>query len=253
MQDNPAKKKPAYSPRVCGDCGVLFTPNCSRSKRCPDCQVTFRKAWIKQRNTDYYQRNQQELVEYAARYRAERPEEHRAASLRWSAANPESKRVNDAAWRERNRATLRVRGREASRAWRASMDPEELRARNRARFAANPEKAREAQRRYFANHPEARSVLNARRRMRVNAQMTPQDKLLSRLYRKAIKSDPCFYCGSAETHEVDHYFPLAKGGTDHWWNLVRSCSFCNRSKKDRCGTVFLLRSGAFAARLPDAA
>ena len=53
--------------------------------------------------------------------------------------------------------------------------------------------------------------------------MDGTDRLLSVCYRLAIRNDPCFYCGSPETAHVDHFFPLAKGGTDHWWNLVRAC------------------------------
>ena len=39
---------------------------------------------------------------------------------------------------------------------------------------------------------------------------------------------------------VDHFFPLAKGGTDHWFNLVRACRSCNLRKRTMCGTAFLL-------------
>ena len=46
--------------------------------------------------------------------------------------------------------------------------------------------------------------------------------------------------------EDDHYFPVAKGGTDHWFNLVRSCLLCNRSKAAHCGTWFRLRMGTWA-------
>ena len=41
-------------------------------------------------------------------------------------------------------------------------------------------------------------------------------------------------------HDGDTYFPIAKGGTDHWWNLVRSCGPCNRRKHAYCGTWFIL-------------
>jgi 5-methylcytosine-specific restriction endonuclease McrA len=73
--------------------------------------------------------------------------------------------------------------------------------------------------------------------------MDEADRLLSAEYRKAIRNDPCFYCGSAETHHVDHYFPLAKGGTDAWFNLRAACRDCNLSKFTTCGTAFLLRAG----------
>lgn len=103
---------------------------------------------------------------------------------------------------------------------------------------------RESARTWNVANPEARQAMHARRRQRILADMDDIDRLLSALYRCAIRNDPCYYCGSATTDHVDHYFPLAKGGTDHWWNLVRACRVCNlRKNAFMCGTAFLLRSG----------
>lgn len=46
----------------------------------------------------------------------------------------------------------------------------------------------------------------------------------------------CQYCGRqppATTLEVDHIFPVSKGGTDELLNLITSCFDCNRGKSDR--------------------
>jgi len=132
----------------------------------------------------------------------------------------------------------------------------------------HPEEHRAASRAWSAAHPEARQAAHARerhlaaqrklpwkqqtgwyrrivaRRRRIKADMDATDRLLSALYREAIKGDPCFYCGSAETQCVDHFFPLVKGGTDHFFNLVRACTRCNlRKSGTMCGTAFLLLSG----------
>lgn len=45
----------------------------------------------------------------------------------------------------------------------------------------------------------------------------------------------CGYCGVTETQtgselEIDHFQPLAHGGTDNLDNLVYACSACNRFK-----------------------
>lgn len=41
----------------------------------------------------------------------------------------------------------------------------------------------------------------------------------------------CLYCDDAiGPFEVDHFVPLARGGTDHRSNLVCACRSCNRSK-----------------------
>jgi 5-methylcytosine-specific restriction endonuclease McrA len=39
----------------------------------------------------------------------------------------------------------------------------------------------------------------------------------------------CRYCGRIATH-VDHIIPRSAGGSDHLWNLVAACQFCNCSK-----------------------
>lgn len=70
--------------------------------------------------------------------------------------------------------------------------------------------------------------------------MDRQDRALSAAYRQAIVGDACRYCGGPAV-EVDHFFPVSKGGTDLWWNLGMSCGWCNRSKGVRCGTAFTLR------------
>ncbi|MEU8213993.1 HNH endonuclease [Micromonospora sp. NPDC049044] len=92
-------------------------------------------------------------------------------------------------------------------------------------------------RRYYHENKEKYAAAAARRRHLVDVAMDEQDKLLSAEYRKAIKNDPCYYCGERKDEmHMDHYMPLAKGGTDHWWNLVRACANCNLSKGDKLPT-----------------
>jgi len=47
----------------------------------------------------------------------------------------------------------------------------------------------------------------------------------------------CGYCGVAETAvgcelEIDHFHPVAAGGSDDEENLVYACTACNRFKGD---------------------
>lgn len=77
-------------------------------------------------------------------------------------------------------------------------------------------------------------------------EMSETDRLLSLEYRKVIANDPCFYCGENGpdiTFHVDHYVPLSRGGTDHWWNLVQSCGTCNMRKKHKDPMKFLAELG----------
>lgn len=96
----------------------------------------------------------------------------------------------------------------------------------------NAEKGRLYAREWAKSHPEARRAAESRRRQRIRTDMTPEDILISVSYRQAIANDLCVYCGEAADSE-DHVVPLSRGGTDHWWNLVRACQKCNSSKKDR--------------------
>lgn len=46
----------------------------------------------------------------------------------------------------------------------------------------------------------------------------------------------CFYCDEdleGKKHEIDHWFPKAKGGKNNHSNFVISCVACNRTKRDQ--------------------
>lgn len=94
---------------------------------------------------------------------------------------------------------------------------------------ANKELVAAGRRRYAATHPEQVRAITHRKRSHRNRAMTPLDKHKSILWRRAHQNDPCFYCGGIATTD-DHVMPLSRGGTDHWFNLVRSCRSCNSSK-----------------------
>ena len=89
-------------------------------------------------------------------------------------------------------------------------------------------------------HPEYTRAKNSRRRIKSQINMDKLDRALSVDYRLAIAKDPCFYCG-APGEEDEHYIPIARGGTDHWWNLVRSCAHCNDIKHTMTGDEFIDR------------
>jgi hypothetical protein len=229
--------KPGYAGRVyrlrtCLDCPVVYTPRSSQQKRCPDCQYQHnlklgRDKAAAQRKAAYKPRfcvdctaelpppngpaRPRERCEPCAALRI--IEHDRARNKERSATG--SRKVWDARWRDSHR-----------------------------------EEINEANRQYKHAHPESDEASNARRRHRLKVSMTAEDRLLSRFYRLATKRDPCFYCGvpapAAKSHELDHFFPIGKGGTDHWFNLVRSCRGCNRGpggKQRMCGTAFMLRRG----------
>lgn len=178
----------------------------------------------RQKKRERYLANQQASIEYARRQRRERAEEISAQRRkRYAERSPE--------WRA---AYL-----EYQRRW-YDEHPEACRDYARKRRAAHPEDL-EYFSRWRREHPEAIRTYTAQRRGRAAEGMTAEDKADSIEWRKAIRDDPCFYCGAvgAEVYEDDHYVSVANGGTDHWWNLVRACQLCNRAKAAMNGDEFL--------------
>lgn len=114
------------------------------------------------------------------------------------------------------------------------------------------EEHRETSRRWARENPALRSAARMRRRMRAREGLTDLDLLMSLARCMEMTGEPCFYCG-APSEEVEHFFPLCKGGTDAWQNILPSCMPCNHGtggKHDTCGTAFMLRRGTWKQFLP---
>lgn len=133
-------------------------------------------------------------------------------------------------WRDENRE----RHRETQRK-RYHADPERFRKIKRDWDASHRDlvnaRAREAYKRAWADPVKRARMLehNARRRSIVEAASTPElTAAISKMY-----DLPCTYCGATEDIEIDHIYPLARGGSHTLRNLTPACGFCNRSKKDR--------------------
>jgi len=145
------------------------------------------------------------------------------------------KPAKDAAYQREHREELAVKD-----AAKYQAHKEEVKERTHQWKLDNPDRKRENNRKYKRVHPEASRASCSRRRTRAKVKMTLEDMELSRCYRLAIVNDPCFYCGGPG-EEDDHYVSIANGGTDHWWNLVRACSRCNRQKSAMNGDDFIPR------------
>lgn len=52
-------------------------------------------------------------------------------------------------------------------------------------------------------------------------------------YRRAMRSDPCAYCGERPANGIDHIEPTgADGDRADWTNWTGSCKRCNETKRD---------------------
>lgn len=97
-------------------------------------------------------------------------------------------------------------------------------------------------RKQYSENPEHFMSKSARRRQLLDL-LDENDRDISTAYRRAIKGDPCTYCGATDASHVDHFFSLVQGGTDHWFNLRKACQHCNLSKGPHCGIWFKLKLG----------
>ena len=167
---------------------------------CSVCLVPF----TRNNETGICTRNPECRRAHKSAYNASHKEENAAGKSAWYEANKEEAAIYYAAWYEAHKTERR----DAVAAWKR-------------------------------DNPEGANAQNARRRVKIKINMTAEDRDLSVEYRKAIAHDPCFYCGKPGEHD-DHYISLANGGTDHWWNLVRACAWCNHSKHTMNGDEFIV-------------
>lgn len=104
----------------------------------------------------------------------------------------------------------------------------------------HPEASSESSKKWVEENRERKYSLVARRRQKSREGVSSEDIDIASEYRKAIKNDPCFYCGtrSGEFH-IDHAVPISRGGLEVWNNLVRACANCNLSKHTMTAEEFI--------------
>jgi hypothetical protein len=104
-----------------------------------------------------------------------------------------------------------------------------------------PEQKKEHALRYISHSITGR---RKRRNKEKAAKLPIDDRHIANAYLRCSINDVCFYCGEVkEEMHWDHFYPVSKNGTDHWWNMKRACKDCNLSKYNRCGTWWILKRG----------
>ena len=176
---------------------------------------------IREQRLEYRRANAAQKAEYDRAYRAANADRIREYQIAYKEAWPGLKQEQNRRYRTENAEKISERRREL---WAANA--EELNARRRATYG---DRERERLGRYRRANLEAHRAVHARRKVRASVGMDAIDRLLAVEYRKAITGDPCRYCGAPGEHD-DHKLPLARGGTDHFWNLHRTCRECNQRK-----------------------
>jgi 5-methylcytosine-specific restriction endonuclease McrA len=149
----------------------------------------------------------------------------------------------------------RAKNREATRKWRANCSHEqreqalaygrEYMRRRRAEGTISPpppEKQREYSARWKANSKDALTAYWKRRWAEHREEEQQRNARRARARRVKLttpmserQAGLCYYCFEPLGNEfhVDHFIPVASGGTDDPENLVAACPACNLSKNDK--------------------
>lgn len=211
--------------KVCTKCGVELpatTEYWHKAKLGKYGLTAICKACASEYRAARYQANRTASLEQNKKYNREHPEVARAASRKYYHSHPEAVEEYARTYYQEHQ--------------------EELRAYTRSYYAENTEKAKECSRDYQLLHPEVKRASQAKRKAQklgnggeysgadIRSQYNEQDGL-------------CFYCGCevGSNYHVDHYIPLALGGSNGPENIVIACPTCNMRKHDMHPDEFLAR------------
>ncbi len=134
----------------------------------------------------------------------------------WNRANPEKCKKTNKKWRLKNVKKVRANG--------------------KVNYEKNKERRIKMANEWNRANPKKRSAImvfqNAKRRSRIKANggrgFTKKhwDKLLSKC------GGMCAYCRRSKANSVDHFIPIALGGSHDFANIIPSCAVCNSTKRE---------------------
>lgn len=231
----------------CTKCGemkpattVYFYPEKRRSSGlrsdCKDCANARKRL--------YNRANAEHVKESCRRYNAENNEAVTAQKRQHYAENRNLILERQKQYRDENKDAIRERKRvydenhkeqkrERGRVWRAK-NYDTIRERRQKWSKEHASEVRERSRRWAANNPDARNAQHHLRRARMleaGGSFTASD---IESIRKA-QGNRCYLCGKSlkRSYHIDHFIPLAKGGTNDPGNLRLACPHCNLTKHDK--------------------
>ena len=202
------------SRKTCSKCGVdKPLTEFGKNRKNKDGRQNYCKACANEYARSYHKKNRGKILQYKKEYHEENRDRiaaYRQESKDWIAARSR-------AYREANKEKILAR----ERAYRKSEKGREV---SRLRIHRRRARLKEATVEHFS-----------------------YDDLKIFWLGQNILEDSCYYCGKEMPdgpEHIDHYIPLAKGGTHEPVNLKPSCASCNISKSDKMPEEFLSeRSG----------
>lgn len=124
-------------------------------------------------------------------------------------------------------------------------DPEAARERGRAYYERNRDRVLEKNELWRRSNRDAKAAVHGRRRARQRAAVCEHGpRCVDQHVIAALKAMPCEYC-AAPMEEIDHRYPIARGGLHCRENLAPACAPCNHHKHD-------LLPDEWAARMSEA-
>jgi len=166
----------------------------------------------------YYHRNRAKSLERQRKWREKNPGYEQKRSARRRKQNPEKIKEYQRRYREKKR--------------------EELRAAGRLERALHPERVAARQRKYIEKDGErylliSRKNCHARNaRKRAAGGKFSEDDVLALQRRQRGR---CYWCNlpHGETYQIDHVWPLSRGGSNGPENICIACKKCNLKKNDK--------------------
>ena len=182
-------------------------------------------AQSKKRQKERYYENQEKEQERSRQWKQANPEKVKATARAWERANPERARQTAAAWVAKNQEKLKELRKKYY--W---QDPQKARAVARHFYGVHKHK-RISQKRDYYERNRAACLERSRRRTRKLRHFP-----VNEIEKKMIQN---YYIIARELtqqtgipHEVDHIWPIAKGGPHLPWNLQVLTAEENRKKRD---------------------
>lgn len=113
---------------------------------------------------------------------------------------------------------------------------------SKAWHAANPPDRKavmERTRKWCQQNPEKAKAIQKNCKHKRRSKNRGQIKAIELSQWASLQKKVCHWCGiKCSVYEIDHRFPLSKGGEHSLRNLVIACRPCNRKKGARCPIEF---------------
>ena len=225
--------------RSCVECGKITVKQWRKDN--PEQDKKLRKKY----------NNQERIKELKKKHHQANAEKYKESHRSWYIANKEAHRAKSIKYYEENREAIleyykEYRAKNRDRLVQVSKDyyaknKETLVKQNKEYRDANKEVISQ-QRKIYRESIRARFVKraseNRRRNRKKNNRAVPYSTEDLKAHLEKFNQE-CCYCGISLDLELrrswclDHFIPIARGGSDCLNNLVPSCHHCNSSKQDR--------------------